>query len=147
MPLGDPYLPQPSPEMILEEWKNLYIPKEAKPEKQPVCIHKSVCTYVDRNTFCFYERKGIHCVYYFPKSDGVLLNVSNAGAPKRQSMIDHDIWIKSIVEKKLLDALDKRCEIAAREYAPNPDKGELASDSHRDPFNEVREWILEMRKQ
>lgn len=70
MPLGDPYLPQPSPEMILEEWKNLYMPKEARPEKQPVCIHKSVCTYVDRNTFCFYERKGIRCVHYFPKSEG-----------------------------------------------------------------------------
>ena len=64
MPLGDPYLPQPSPEMILEEWKNLYMPKESHPQKQPVCAHKSVCTYVDRNTYCFYERKGIHCCHY-----------------------------------------------------------------------------------
>ena len=33
MSLGDPYLPQPSQEMILEEWKNLYMPKEARPVK------------------------------------------------------------------------------------------------------------------
>ena len=64
MPLGDPFLPQPSPEIIVEEWKNLNLPKEKRPEKQPPCLHKSVCCYVDRNTFCFYERKGIHCVHY-----------------------------------------------------------------------------------
>jgi len=50
--------------MIIEEWRNLNLPKEKRPEKQPPCIHKSVCCYVDRNTFCFYERKGIHCVHY-----------------------------------------------------------------------------------
>jgi hypothetical protein len=146
MPLGDPFLPQPSPELILEEWKNLYMPQESRPEKQPVCIHKSTCTYVDRNTYCFYERKGIHCVHYFPKSDGVLLNISSAGAPKRQSMIEHDQNIAAISIKKVLDALDKQCEIAAREYVPDPDKGEFASDSHCDPFNEVREWIRGMRR-
>lgn len=43
-----------------------------------------------------------------------------------------------------LEELDRRCKIAAEEYAPNPDKGEWASDSHRDPFNEVREWIAEL---
>lgn len=46
----------------------------------------------------------------------------------------------------ILEELDRRCEIAAREYSPNPDKGEWASDSHRDPFNEVREWIQELTR-
>lgn len=45
-----------------------------------------------------------------------------------------------------LDELDRRCAIAAREYTPDPEKGEWASDSHRDPFNEVREWIAELRQ-
>ena len=45
-----------------------------------------------------------------------------------------------------LDELDRRCAIAAREYIPDPEKGEWASDSHRDPFNEVREWIAELRQ-
>ena len=47
--------------------------------------------------------------------------------------------------KEVLDELDRRCAIAAREYMPDPDAGEYASDMHRDPFPEVREWILSLR--
>jgi hypothetical protein len=40
--------------------------------------------------------------------------------------------------EKVLDKLDKRCEVCARGWCDN--------DSYRDPFNEVREWIKELRE-
>lgn len=49
--------------------------------------------------------------------------------------------------ERVLDELDKRCEIAAREDIADEEKGIFASDTHRDPFNEVREWIKELRQQ
>jgi hypothetical protein len=46
--------------------------------------------------------------------------------------------IVQIEREKVLDELDKRCELAAKGWCEN--------DSNRDPFNSVREWIKELRQ-
>ena len=109
------------------------------------CLGKDEIKHIQCNN-CIFDGKR-ECVYHgypneiIPHSCEYKIGTFAVIAPLEAQLHnqERDIRIKSIVEKKLLDALDKRCEIAAREYAPNPDKGEWASDSHRDPFNEVRE--------
>jgi len=40
--------------------------------------------------------------------------------------------------EKVLEDLDKKCKVAADNWVDN--------DSHRDPFNDVRSWIAELRQ-